>query len=330
MQFKKLMEGVIQTWYQPSILTKVLMPLSRIYEKGMTVRKRYLQKHATRFQIPIIIVGNITVGGTGKTPLLMALYDALKQAGYQPGIISRGYQGQLSSEFPTLVKDHHGPEEIGDEPFMVFKRTRAPLMICRDRVKAIEALQTIMPSINVILSDDGLQHYQLARDIEIAVIDGDRRFGNGQLLPAGPLREPIARLKDVDFIVCQGQPQKNEYGMKLVGDTLYALNNSQLIQSLQSLKSVTVHAVAGIGNPDRFFKDLSEQGVTVIPHAFPDHHPFQAGDFESFNPLAPIIMTEKDAVKCTQLPIENAWYLSVSAKIDPKFIEDILRKLSHG
>lgn len=322
-------EKIAESWYQTSPLTIFLKPLSRLYEKGMMLRKNVLTKRAVKIPVPVIVIGNITVGGTGKTPLIMKLYEALKAEGFEPGIVSRGYLSQLSSDFPILLKEHHGPEDVGDEPYMIYRRTKAPMMICKDRVKAVEALLTIMPSINVILSDDGLQHYRMQRDIEIAVIDGERRFGNGALLPAGPLREPITRLKTVDFIVCQGTPQGNELGMKLAGDTLYALNNPHLTQSIHGLKSMTVHAVAGIGHPQRFFKDLSAYGLNVIPHPFPDHHLFQASDF-SFKTMAPIIMTEKDAVKCMHLAIPNAWYLPVDVQVDPNLIQAIIRKLRHG
>lgn len=324
-----LKEKIAQSWYQTSPLTIFLKPLSRLYEKGILLRKNYLTKRAVKISVPVIVIGNITVGGTGKTPLIMKLYEALKKEGFEPGIVSRGYLSQLSSDFPILLKEHHGPEDVGDEPYMIYRRIKAPVMICKDRVKAIEALLTMMPSINVILSDDGLQHYRMRRDIEVAVIDGDRRFGNGELLPAGPLREPVSRLKSVDFTVCQGTPQGDEFGMKLVGDTLYALNNPHVTQSLQDLKSMTVHAVAGIGHPGRFFKDLSAYGLNVISHPYPDHHLFQSSDF-SFKTMAPIIMTEKDAVKCMQLSIPNAWYLPVTAEVDPNLIEAILRKLRHG
>ncbi|MFO1257359.1 MAG: tetraacyldisaccharide 4'-kinase [Gammaproteobacteria bacterium] len=324
-----LKEKIVQSWYQTSPLTIFLRPLSRLYEKVISFRKNFLTKRALKIQVPVIVIGNITVGGTGKTPLIMKLYEALKGEGFQPGIVSRGYLSQLSSDFPILLKEHHGPEDVGDEPYMIYRRIKAPVMICKDRVKAIEALLTIMPSVNVILSDDGLQHYSMQRDIEVAVIDGDRRFGNGELLPAGPLREPISRLKSVDFAVCQGIPQGNELSMKLVGETLCALNNPHLTQSLRDLKSMTVHAVAGIGHPERFFKNLSAHGLNVIPHPFPDHHLFQASDFD-FKTMAPIIMTEKDAVKCMQLSIPNAWYLPVNAEVDPNLIQAILRKLRHG
>ena len=260
--------------------------------------------------VPVIIVGNINVGGSGKTPVVIALYHLLKREGYKPGIISRGYGGNYKGF--VWVTETNNPLNVGDEPVLIARHTQAPMVVAKKRELAIEALLK-NSDCNIILSDDGLQHYALKRDIEIAVVS---ELGNQFLLPAGPLREPTSRLKTVDFIV---RPQ-------LVGDTLVNLRDPSITMAVMQLDGRLIHAVAGIGNPCRFFKHLESLGARVIPHAFPDHYAFREKDLHFQDDLM-VVMTEKDAVKCQGFANEHCWFLPVEAKLDEKFEVGLLEKL---
>lgn len=306
-------------WYKHHKLAYLLLPLSWLY-RFVTVLRRYGYKKGIfksfTAPVPVIVVGNITVGGTGKTPLVIALAHFLRQQGYKPGIVSRGYGGQTAS-YPWPVDANDNPLQVGDEPLLIAKNTHCPVIVDPKRVRAVQALLYLY-ACDIIISDDGLQHYALARTIEIAVIDGSRRFGNGYCLPAGPLRESTARLKTVNFRVANGQACADEYTMKLA---LKSLKNIALPDQSKTLNDFTgqmVHAVAGIGNPQRFFKALREHGITLIEHEFPDHHAYQPKDLQ-FKDNLPIIMTEKDAVKCAVFAKPDCWYLAVEAKLDDEF-----------
>jgi tetraacyldisaccharide 4'-kinase len=265
----------------------------------------------------IVVVGNITVGGSGKTPLVIRLCRILRDAGLRPGVISRGYGGRRRGL--RLVSPTSDPGQVGDEPLLIAQRAGVPVIVSPDRCAAARAL--LHRGIQVVLSDDGLQHYRLPRKLEICVIDGSRGLGNGRLLPAGPLREPAGRLERVDHIVINGEANplaaslETEHEvthMALVGGLLRPLDGDQNWR-LSEFGGCRVNAVAGIGNPGRFFELLRHARIKVVEHAFPDHHAFRRSDFQDMSPDLPILMTEKDAVKCRELGLKNAWFLSVEA-----------------
>lgn len=312
-------------WYGKTKWAILLWPFSLLFRFLLMLRRMAYQcgfLKVTRFPLPIIIVGNLTVGGTGKTPLVLYVVKQLQQQGFKPGIISRGYAGKLGSQ-AVLVNSTHSVSDVGDEVTMMTKHCQCPIVVARKRDAAVAHLLKLTDC-NVVVSDDGLQHYALARDIEIVVIDGVRRFGNNYLLPAGPLREPLNRLKQANFVVCNGDPQLNEYGMKLQPQKFINIKYPE--RELSFLKQNKLHAVAGIANPCRFFQTLSALGLQFSEHRFPDHHAFQASDF-SFANNDTIVMTEKDAVKCNTFAKENFWYLPVAAECDEKFMLDLVEQV---
>ncbi len=287
-----------------------------LYNKGV------LKK--TKIAVPVIIVGNITVGGTGKTPLILFLARLLREEGYKPGIISRGYGGN-SEVWPLWVDDKSTAEQVGDEAVLMAKTADCPVVVGPERIKSAQMLLD-KSDCDVVLSDDGLQHYALDRDIEIAVIDGDRRFGNCYTLPAGPLREPIERLETVDLVIVNGESEEeNEFSMKVNGDIAINLvtKEEKLLSDFIYLPS---HALAGIGNPKRFFDLLENKKISIESHAFPDHHKFTADDI-SFADDKPILMTEKDAVKCLGFASEKHWYVPIKVQPQQKFVDKLLTLL---
>ena len=278
----------------------------------------------TRLPVPVVIVGNITAGGTGKTPLVIALVEALRSRGFNPGVVSRGYGG--TAERIMRVNSHSEPHLVGDEARLIFDATQVPLCVGRNRAAAAQTLLKAAP-VDVIIADDGLQHYALARDVEICVIDGMRRFGNSLLLPAGPLREPLRRLANVTFLVCNGGiPEPGEVLMMLQGDTLVSLADAQRQQPLAALRGRQVHAVAGIGNPTRFFAQLRAAGLDPIEHVFSDHHAYSAREIV-FDDALPVVMTEKDAVKCRTFAQAQDWYLPVRAELPADFFDAVAQRL---
>lgn len=282
-----------------------------------------------RLPVPVIIVGNLTVGGTGKTPLIIWLARFLKEAGYKPGIISRGYGGK-ARRWPQWVDHDSDPETVGDEALLIARLTGCPMAVAPLRAAAGKMLLD-RAECNVILSDDGLQHYALDRDIEIAVIDGTRRYGNGYCLPAGPLREPVTRLKEVDIIIVNGEKSsENEFSMQMQGNIAVNLVTDEE-KSLREFADGSCHALAGIGNPDRFFRQLALAGLTCETHSFPDHYPYQRSDIE-FGDARPVLMTDKDAVKCKAFAGEQHWRIPVVAVPDAAFSERLLNLLreKHG
>lgn len=318
------MLDITQSWYGRSLV--VLRPLSWLFGR-ITALRRWLYRvgffKTIHFNVPVIVVGNITVGGTGKTPLVIWLAQLLRAHGYSPGIVSRGYGG-LSHRRSYLVSVNSPVEEAGDEALLLARHTSCPVLLNKNRAAAVKDLLEQV-SCDIVIADDGLQHYQLGRAMEIAVVDGSRRFGNQYLLPAGPLREPIERLKFVDFVIINGHSDKHEIAMKLIPTVFVSLKNNEQ-KNFSEFTRQTIHAVAGIGNPQRFFDSLKEAGFEVIPHAFPDHHHFEAKDLE-FADHYPIIMTEKDAVKCRPFASDRCWYIAVMAKIDEAFTKQLLIKL---
>ena len=316
-------------WQDKNVIACVLLPVSWLY-CVLVFFRRLFYRHglfsSSSFIKPVVVVGNISVGGSGKTPLIIAITDILSHAGIKVGIVSRGYGGEQShTDNITSVLPDSDPQQVGDEPVLMARQTQSPVFVGRQRVTAVRALIEQHPEIDIVLSDDGLQHYAMQRNLEIAVIDEDRGLGNGWCLPAGPLRELPGRLHEVDIVVKHSANPAAE--MHLQGQTLHHLITQQQIE-ITTLKGKTVHAVAGIGAPNRFFRQLENAGVKVIPHAFPDHHLYQQHDL-AFNDDLPIIMTEKDAVKCTQLcKATNAvYYLPVKACLADSVAKNILNQI---
>ena len=309
-------------WYKNSPFRWILVPFSWIYQAACVLRRvmltQFFQQH---FSVPVIVVGNITVGGVGKTPLVIALANALTAKGLKVGIVSRGYGAKIRT-FPHEVQKNSQANLVGDEPLLIAKRTECPLIIDPKRVRAIDYLVKQHP-IDVILSDDGLQHYAMGRAIEIVVVDGQRGFGNGWCLPAGPLREPPKRITRSDFIVLNGEGNEPvlsggfipQYAMQLQPEFLFNMVTGEACR-IDSITS-TVAAVAAIGNPHRFFTTLKSQGLTIKEYAFPDHYFYKPEDLNFLESI--VIMTEKDAVKCLKFARENWFYLPVSAKLPDSF-----------
>jgi tetraacyldisaccharide 4'-kinase len=328
---QKIASVLVSFWKQNSILHKLFLPLAWIFQFLTLIRKKfYYLKGQAKFSIPIIIVGNISLGGTGKTPLVGWLANELVKYGFQPGIVTHGYGSKLGKNNVVLVTPNSQASAIGDEALVLARMYQGPIVVGRKRTEAIRLLQETYPNVDIVICDDGLQHYQLERDIEIAVVDGNSRFGNGFCLPVGPLRESVKRLKEVDFIVVNGQAMIDEWPMT---STLVKQVNpvSTLKPSciLDDFIGKTVHAVAGIGNPARFFQMLQEQGIHIIEHAFSDHYQFKQSDLQ-FKDTLPILMTEKDAVKCRQFELENAWAVLLDLSLPTEFMEKLLRRIQSG
>ncbi len=321
---------IVKAWYGSRWLTLPLWPLSWGFKLAVQLRRnRFLvnRKKLWCSATPIVVIGNITVGGTGKTPLLIALAKAFEGRGLRVGIISRGYGGNAPF-YPFLVTSKTNYQQVGDEPVIIAKNTGCPVVVDPQRVYAAQTIAEHRVC-DVILSDDGLQHYELDRDIEIAVVDGQRGLGNGMCLPAGPLREPPKRLHDVNFVVVNGADNplgkhydKPVHHMQLLPQTWVNVTTNTASETIDCKPGSKVHAVAGIGNPQRFFNTLKNLKLDLIEHAFPDHHRFTMKDF-NFNDGLPIVMTEKDAIKCN-FTLDNAWYLKVSASLDEKFVETLI------
>ena len=321
------MHWLEQHWYRFTPVSLLLLPVSWVYCLLMVLRRGLYRLRifsSVRLPVPVIVVGNITVGGTGKTPLVIWLADFLRQQGMRPGIVLRGYGGS-AVDWPLVVTPDYDPDVVGDEAVMLARQSRCPVAADPDRVRGAQHLVR-EHHCDVIVSDDGLQHLRLARDIEIAVIDGVRRFGNGRCLPAGPLREPVSRLRDVSLRVVNGEPRQGEVGMTLAETGLCRVNAPESYASAGSFRGETVHAVAGIGHPDRFFTHLRRLGLKAIEHPFPDHYRFRAADIRFGDGLA-VIMTQKDAVKCERFADDNMWYLAIEARPDPRVGEEVWKRL---
>lgn len=271
----------------------------------------------------IIVVGNLTVGGAGKTPFVSWLAQRCLDKNLKVGIISRGYGRKNEADF-VEVAINSNVNEVGDEALMLKRQTLCPVAISADRSEAARYLQGAY-DLDVIISDDGLQHYALPRKYEIVIIDSERQFGNGWCLPAGPLREPVSRLKKSDLVVSNGDNAAYEMQYKSHFKNAVSLGDNQQEKSVKDFKGSKLHAVAGIGNPKRFFTMLEKAGLDVIPHAFADHHAFKQSDLE-FDDNLPIIMTEKDAVKCKDIAVKNTWYLPISVVANDK-LEQCIEKL---
>lgn len=326
----------LRHWYeqrQPPWYLRVLEPVYRqafqhAQRKGEASTARYLS------ELPVIVVGNITAGGSGKTPLVIRLCQLAQELNIRPGVASTGY-GRQSTE--TLVVHANGESRVfGDEPVLLAERTGVPVVVAAKRCDAIRLLNQM--DLDLVISDDGLQQADLDRDMEFCVVDGVRGLGNGHLLPAGPLRESAHRLGQVDYVVSNGEwagkPDDLDVSvMRLEADGVCMLDGTKMIsveKFLQNNNGIKIHAIAGIGHPQRFFRMLESLGIDAETQGFPDHHVFTRNDFDSITADSVIIMTEKDAVKCRTLGLENAWYVPVNTRLPDNFeiiIKDRLANL---
>ena len=321
----------------------IFFPFSIVFRGAMALR-RFLYRlrvlPSWRAPVAVIVVGNITVGGTGKTPLVIEILDILQRRGWTPGVIARGYGRVPSRESDPrgvvpVYPDVATPEHFGDEPVLIARRSRVPVYVSPDRPAAARALLEAHPEVNVLVSDDGLQHYALARDVEIAVVDGERRFGNGLLLPAGPLREPVSRLKQVDAAVVNGGwsdmvAAPRQFAMQLGRERFVAVATREEASAQEfalAARGRNVVAIAGIGNPQRFFEHLARLGVAARGVAFADHYGYHAKDLK-LPGAEVIVMTEKDAVKCAAFADARMWYMRVDAILPPEFDDFLLTRIA--
>lgn len=314
-------------WYRLSPVSLLLYPFSLVFGLAVSARRMLYRAGALSSAsagIPVIVVGNLTVGGTGKTPLILALAKILRARGLRPGVISRGYRGATAR--PRAVAAGDDAAQVGDEPLLIAERCGCPVWIGADRVAASRALRAAHPACDVILCDDGLQHYRLQRDFEIAVED-ERGLGNGFLLPAGPLREPGGRRVDAK-VQNGGAARAAAFSMQLAPAGFYRVGYESARLAPADLSGKRLHAVAGIGNPDRFFAQLSQMGLAFTAHPFPDHHAFREADLV-FADCDLVLMTEKDAVKCRRFGRRDLVALRVEAEVDPALAELILNRI-HG
>jgi tetraacyldisaccharide 4'-kinase len=336
-------QRLTKLWYRGTAGPSLLQPLSWLYGAAIRVRRSayargVLQTH--RVGKPVVVVGNLTVGGTGKTPLVIWLARQLSERGLKVGIVSRGYGSSQAENTLRLVNEDSSWREVGDEPLLLFRGTGCCTIVARDRVAGARAL--VAKGVDVVVADDGLQHLRLARECEIVVIDGARGFGNGRVLPAGPLREPTSRLAEADLVVVNGVAEHaslrrpgtsieaRALQMSLVAGQALRLDGQASSQPLEFFRDGRVHAVAGIGNPARFFRDLRARGLDIIEHAFADHHPFVPRDL-SFEDDLPVLMTEKDAVKCGSFANPRLWSVPTAAAFSEaqtrELLEHVQRKI---
>lgn len=325
--------GLTAAWRSRGLLAWLLLPVGWLFFAAAAIRRGLYRGgwlRGERLPVPVVVIGNITAGGSGKTPLGIWLANALQRAGRHPGVISRGYGRDGSAVRKVGAGDT--PNEVGDEPLLICRRTQCPVFVGADRVAAARALLAAHPEVDVILADDGLQHYRLARDVEVAVLDA-RGAMNGWPLPAGPLREPLGRLRDVDAVVMNGgaliplAPLAGVplFGMELAGERFQRIGDSPQTCVAADLRGKRLHAVAGIGDPPRFFAHLAALGLTCEAHGFADHHRYAATDLAFAGDA--IVTTEKDAVKFPAgLPLP-VWVLPVEARIAPDLARFVLEKL---
>ena len=324
-----------RVWYEGGHSGWPLVPLSWLYALVVGLRRLLYERgllRSHRAAVPVIVVGNITAGGTGKTPTVLWLVKELRERGFRPGIVSRGYGGTLSGS-SMRVEPASDAAVVGDEPVLLAQRSACPVVVDPDRVRAASML--VEDGVDVIVADDGLQHYRLGRDYEICVLDGSRGLGNGRLLPAGPLRENVNRLEGVEQILVNGvlrdserEPtcaEQNAISFELAADEVRRLNGS-LTRPIERFAGTTVHGVAAIGNPQRFFDLLRSRGIQVIEHRFPDHASLDARDLE-FGDDFEVFMTEKDAVKLNRDMQDKFWCVPVELKMDPLDAAPLLEQI---
>ncbi|HJV83422.1 tetraacyldisaccharide 4'-kinase [Noviherbaspirillum sp.] len=320
-----------RAWTRRGLLASALYPVSLLFRLLVALRRTLYKAgifQSTRLPVPVIIVGNIFVGGTGKTPFTIWLVDQLRRAGFVPGVVSRGYGA--SNKETIEVTPTSTPDKVGDEPALIALHGNCPVMVGRNRVAAAQALLAAHPEVNLIISDDGLQHYALQRDLEIVLSD-ERGNGNGWMLPAGPLREPASRRRDFSVKNTSRHPAHNAewFRMQLSGDTAERLSDRTHSIALSAIRAPRILAAAGIGNPSRFFTMLRDAGLAIEELPLPDHYDFAANPFAGI-PADIILITEKDAVKCTQIDTmkndPRLWVVPVTARIDPALAERIVEK----
>lgn len=333
----KFQQHVEKQWYGNPHWLRLLSPLGFAFGKLAANRRKQLQATAQQLPVPVIVIGNIMVGGTGKTPVIMALVKLLQTRGFKPAVISRGFGGSLTQRSPkaVFVVEKVDPALYGDEPSLIYSTCNAPVYIGRNRLQA--AKQAIADGAEVVLSDDGLQHYRLPRSFEIAVQDGERGLGNGKLLPVGPLRELPERLSEVDHVLINGTKSWPEIAKFNPKTSIASLAPSAWVNVKTSERlNIEKHpwgeravcAVAAIGNPERFFTSLAQLDVALSRHPFKDHHQFTASDFAPMGDL-PVVMTAKDAVKCQSFAKDNWWYLAVDMVLPKKLIEQVVQHCEH-
>lgn len=326
-----LQQALLRAWYGQRRWLVLLRPLSLLYcHFALRKRQRYLDNPEVSWQppVPLIVVGNITLGGTGKTPMVIWLVEHLRRRGLRVGVISRGYGGKPASLPWRVQPTTDTPEQVGDEPLLIASRCRVPVVIDPDRPRAGRYLLE-HAAVDVILSDDGLQHYRMGRTLELVMIDHLRGLGNGRCLPEGPLREPIQRLESVDLLVRTGASRDGDgaYAMRLQATELVNIRTGERLTPDNWRAPPRVQAVAGIGNPERFCKTLETLGFVPEIHAFADHAQYNENSFAAFDHGEPLIMTEKDAVKCAGFARDNWWYLSVDASLSDAFVAALNKRL---
>lgn len=327
-------------WYQGHWLGLVLAPLGWLYCAVAQLRRWAYQRgwlSSYSAPVPVIVVGNLTVGGTGKTPLVLWLVEHLRARGHRPGIALRGYlgrrsgatqdddAGQQSGQRPLLVLSDSDPRRVGDEPVLLAQRAHCPVMVGSDRVAAATALAGEY-GCDLVVTDDGLQHYRLQRQLEILVVDAERQFGNRRCLPAGPLREPLGRRHQVDLLIANGGGGRDDYCMQLEPGDALSLCEPRRQRPLSAFSSESVTAVAGIGNPERFFAMLRRLGLRINERPYPDHHDFRVADLDGW-PEGEVLMTEKDAVKCRAFGGPRHWFVPVAAVPEPRFVSALDARL---
>jgi tetraacyldisaccharide 4'-kinase len=318
----------VKHWSRRGALAWLLWPASLVFLAVVLVRRLLYALRVLKSEhpgIPVIVVGGIVAGGSGKTPLVLWIAELLRARGWTPGIVSRGYGAKVRSPRAATIASE--PAEVGDEPILLSRRSGCPVWVGADRVAVARALRAANRDVDILILDDGLQHYRLRRDLEICVLDA-RGTGNGMLLPAGPLREPAWRLASVDAVVCNGFRREASFAMELHGEELHRMTDARDRRAVKTLAGQRVHAVAGIGDPDRFFRHLARLGVDAVAHPFPDHHPFVPEDL-AFAGEDPVVMTEKDAVKLRRAARPNWWVLPVTARPEPSFADWLLGRV-HG
>jgi tetraacyldisaccharide 4'-kinase len=309
------MKSLPDYWDSINLFSILLLPVSGLFCLLAKLRALFYKKGwlvSYRAPLPVIVVGNINVGGTGKTPLIIELVNQLQARGHKPGVISRGYGGKASS-WPQQVTATSTAQQVGDEPVLIYQHCGCPMVVGPSRRDDIEQLLQLADC-DVILSDDGMQHYALQRDLEIAVIDAQRQLGNGFCLPSGPLRETAARLLTVDLVLLNGGDSSQTSFKLIAGQCMPAGQTDLTSRALDDFKNTRVHAIAGIGHPQRFFSMLEKYGIEVIPHAFADHYEYQLDDLQ-FDDELPVLMTEKDAVKCRDFALSRHWSVPVAAEL---------------
>jgi tetraacyldisaccharide 4'-kinase len=317
-------------WYRSSLhpLMILLLPFSGLFRVCVAIRRWFYRiglLKTYRATAPVIVVGNLTVGGTGKTPFVIWLVNFLRSQGYHPGIVSRGVGGKKHYH-PHCVTHDDEASLVGDEALLLLQNAGCPVVIGMDRAAAVSELLKYAVC-DIVISDDGLQHYRMGRDIEIILVDGERNLGNQQLLPAGPLREPVSRLQTVDMVVINGGSESDVCTMSLKPVEFVSVSHPETIMSFEAFPRQKVNAMAGIGHPQRFFSVLSNAGFDVSSHVFPDHHAYASSEL-NFAESWPILMTEKDAVKCKAFADQRYWFLRVEPVMSSAVEEKILLKLS--